>query len=59
MPFRNLCSLLNLRIEEKGNYPYLNAKFLRTKVNSENPMKKNKFIYYYNHINNWFYKTIL
>ena len=31
----NLCSLLNPKIGEKGEYPYLNAKFLRNKIDSE------------------------
>ena len=39
----NLCYLLNPRTEEKGNYPYLNAKFLRTKDNPE-IKEKGRFI---------------
>ena len=31
----NLCSLLNPKIEEKSKYPYLNAKFLRNKIDPE------------------------
>ena len=31
----NLCSLLNPKIEEKSEYPYLNAKYLRNKIDPE------------------------
>ena len=39
----NLCALLNPKIEEKSKYPYLNAKFLRTKDNPE-IKEKGRFI---------------
>ena len=39
----NLCSLLNPKIEEKSEYPYLNAKFLRNKVDPE-MKEKGRFV---------------
>lgn len=39
----NLCSLLNPKIGENGEYPYLNAKFLRNKIDPE-IKEKGRFI---------------
>ena len=39
----NLCSLLNPKIGENGKYPYLNAKFLRNKTDTE-IKEKGRFI---------------